>query len=303
MSLHYHSRFHIGHSLMVFGTSLMLVVALVISFIPVSRVTAFGTSEIASLSNQARGANGIAALSVNSALTAAAQEKATHMAVNSYFEHTAPDGTTGWYFIEQQGYQYSMAGENLAATNESPNAVVTGWMNSPGHRANLLNANFTEVGYGVSYKGEYQGYSDVYFVVALYAKPATAPAPAPTVVQSAVAPTPPPPTPATTAPQANPVVASEQAASTPTDSSNQLAANQEQQTTAIQAPTTGTSVALGQFPSGTSTALSHGNSIVNATTTVIVAGISIAAMLAGLSVDIYEFRRHHKFLRGKIAHS
>ncbi len=67
------------------------------------------------------------------------------MQANNYFEHTAPDGTTGWYFIGLTGYDYLTAGENLAASNEDASAVVNGWMNSPGHRANLLNPKFTEV--------------------------------------------------------------------------------------------------------------------------------------------------------------
>jgi hypothetical protein len=125
-----------------------------------------------------------------------AQAKADHMAQNMYFAHDAPDGTTPWYFIDQSGYQYNSAGENLALTNQSASSVVDGWFNSPGHYANMMSSTFVEVGYGIAYVPTftYEGttYNNVYLVAAHYGQPVlTTQAPSPpqnqpeTAVQSA----------------------------------------------------------------------------------------------------------------------
>lgn len=169
---------------MVAGILSFIFVSLLLSAVTTLTAAAFGAGTISDLSNQARQTNGLASYTVNSALSAAAQAKANHMVSNGYFDHTAPDGTTGWYFVDQQGYSYTTLGENLAASNEDDVAVVDGWMNSPGHRANLLSSTFTEVGYGIAYQGEFQGYQNVTFIVALYAKPKyAAPPPAAAVQQ------------------------------------------------------------------------------------------------------------------------
>lgn len=179
---HSHSTHRRGHTFFAIGASLWLASSVLVS-LPPRLALAVSTSDVFTLSNNERVANGQAALSPNSKLNAAAQAKAQHMRDNNYFAHTAPDGTTGWNFIANQGYSYTTAGENLAAGNQGASAVVQGWMDSPGHRANLLNSAYTEVGYGVTYVGnwEYNGvvYSDSYYVVALYAKPVSSPPPEP----------------------------------------------------------------------------------------------------------------------------
>ena len=73
------------------------------------------------------------------------------MAINDYFSHNTPDGTTPWDRIRAQGYFYSMAGENIAAGYASPESVVQAWMNSDGHRANILNCGFKDIGVGYYY--------------------------------------------------------------------------------------------------------------------------------------------------------
>lgn len=170
-----HSRHKIGHSLIAFAAMLWISVSLLAASTS-SYVFAISSNDVSALSNSARTSNGLAPLTTDQALTSAAQAKAEHMLANGYFAHNAPDGTTGWTFISASGYDYSTAGENLAASNQGASAVVTGWMNSPGHRANLLSATYTEVGYGVVYVGDwtYQEatYSGTYYVVALYASPA-----------------------------------------------------------------------------------------------------------------------------------
>lgn len=159
-----------GHSIMSFGVLLLFLTSLTLGVMPAS-TRALGVSEIVDLSNAARVTNGLPAFNYNLQLAAAAQQKAEHMKSNKYFEHTAPDGTTGWYFIEQNGYAYTSAGENLAATNEGSSAVVNGWLNSPGHRANLLSREYLEVGYGIVYPDSFENYRGIYYVVALYGLP------------------------------------------------------------------------------------------------------------------------------------
>lgn len=163
-----HTRHRLGHSLIVLGLMSFLVFSVLISTVSSQSAVAFGTSTIFDLTNQARRQNGLKDLVLNDNLTNAAQEKADDMAERGYFEHTAPDGTTGWDFIEKTNYDYSFAGENLAASNEDDIAVVDGWLNSPGHRANLLSNKFKDIGLGMAYIDNYDSYQNVYFIVALY---------------------------------------------------------------------------------------------------------------------------------------
>lgn len=286
----HHTRFHIGHSFIAIGVFTSLLLSIFLSALPSGRAFAFGTNDINLLSNQARTDNGIAALTVNQKLSNAAQAKADHMAANDYFEHTAPDGTTGWYFIGQQGYTYTMAGENLAATNESASAVVDGWMNSPGHRANLLNASFTDVGYGIAYQGDFQGYQNVYFVVALYAVPTAASTPTPT--------SPPQTTTnvsgSTASPASSPVGPNTGSASEPTEPT---AAPTEQKLSDTAAPAglTGTepaALALSGTVSGTATSLRPSSYRISKETSLIIATVSAALVVAGVSIEAYRLIRH-----------
>ena len=167
-----HNRFRLGHSLMVGGVFLFLVFSLLLSTITSIPAVAFGSTTIFELTNQARTTNGLTEFELSEELTFAAQAKAEAMVENNYFEHTSPDGTTGWDYINDAGYEYTFAGENLAASNEDDVSVVDGWLNSPGHRANLLNEDFSKIGLGIAYKDSYEEFRNVFFIVALYAEPA-----------------------------------------------------------------------------------------------------------------------------------
>lgn len=105
-------------------------------------------SEVVSLINLERANEGLPAFSNQSQLTSAARTHSDDMACNNFFSHTSP--TTGSPFdrINAAGYSFSWAGENIAAGYGSPAAVVDGWMNSSGHRANILSENFTQIGIG-----------------------------------------------------------------------------------------------------------------------------------------------------------
>jgi uncharacterized protein YkwD len=81
-------------------------------------------------------------------LTVAAQGHAEDMAANNYFSHNSLDGRTAAGRISATGYSYSAAGENIAAGQRTPQEVVAGWLESPGHCSNIMNGSFTELGVG-----------------------------------------------------------------------------------------------------------------------------------------------------------
>jgi len=124
---------------------------------------------VVDLTNETRNDVSLGSLTRSATLDKAAQLKAENMAKNGYFAHYAPDGTSPWYWFDQAGYNYIHAGENLAVHFTDSDEVVEAWMNSPSHRENILNGNYTEIGVGTA-KGEYQGYETV-FVVQLFGTP------------------------------------------------------------------------------------------------------------------------------------
>lgn len=132
-------------------------------------------SVIVDLTNEERQDDSLVTLRRNSVLDAAAQLKAQHMASNQYFAHYSPDGISPWYWFGQAGYNFVHAGENLAIHFKNSDDVVEAWMDSPTHRANILDGDFTEIGVG-AVEGTYQGYKTVY-VVQLFGTPAATQAP------------------------------------------------------------------------------------------------------------------------------
>ncbi|MDO8601080.1 MAG: CAP domain-containing protein [bacterium] len=108
--------------------------------------------------NNQRNANGLASLKANANLNAAATAKAKDMFAKQYFEHVSPEGVDPGTLVKRAGYDFLTTGENLILGNfTGEKEVVQLWMNSPGHRANILNTRFTEIGVAVlkgSYKGE-----------------------------------------------------------------------------------------------------------------------------------------------------
>ncbi len=124
------------------------------------------------LTNGNRAQNNIPSLKVNSLLEQAARLKAQDMAVKGYFAHTSPAGVEPWYWLAKVGYQYSGAGENLAINFSDSIDIDNAWMNSPGHRANILDNRFSEIGIA-TIKGSYQGKETV-FVVQFFGRPARA---------------------------------------------------------------------------------------------------------------------------------
>jgi len=104
------------------------------------------TEKFVTLTNKDRAAYNLNPLRENKDLDLAAQLKIDDMAANNYFAHISPQGTTPWYFIKKSGYDYSIAGENLALNFGDPAAVENAWIKSTEHRENILNPKFAEIG-------------------------------------------------------------------------------------------------------------------------------------------------------------
>ncbi|MFD8598947.1 sigma-70 family RNA polymerase sigma factor [Kitasatospora sp. NPDC059646] len=105
--------------------------------------------QVLDLVNVQRAQAGCPAMRSNAQLTAAAQAQSDDMAARSFFDHTNPDGEGPQQRIDAAGYEWSGWGENIARGQKDAAAVMNSWMNSPGHRANILNCKFTELGVGV----------------------------------------------------------------------------------------------------------------------------------------------------------
>jgi len=107
-------------------------------------------SEVVRLVNAERAKAGCAALSIDEKLMTAAQRHSQDQADQQKMSHTGSNGSSPGDRITAVGYQWRTYGENVAWNQQSPEAVMTAWMNSPGHRANILNCSFTEIGVGVA---------------------------------------------------------------------------------------------------------------------------------------------------------
>lgn len=121
--------------------------------------------------NTQRASNGLGGLRLNTALNQAAQAKAADMVADNYWAHTSPSGDTPWTFINASGYSYATAGENLAYGFSTSDETISGWMNSAGHRANILNGSYADVGFGIINAEDYQSNGNQTIVVAMYASP------------------------------------------------------------------------------------------------------------------------------------
>lgn len=111
--------------------------------------------EVIRLVNAIRREKGLGELSVNWELSRVARYKSQDMADKGYFSHTSPTYGSPFQMMKAFGLSYRYAGENIAYGYSSPQAVVNGWMNSEGHRKNILNPNFTQIGVGYVSQGHY----------------------------------------------------------------------------------------------------------------------------------------------------
>ncbi|MBM7605269.1 putative YkwD family protein [Metabacillus crassostreae] len=111
--------------------------------------------QVVESTNQERAKNGLSALKVDPALSQVAREKSLDMQRNNYFSHTSPTYGSPFDMMKKFGITYRAAGENIAKGQRTPEEVVNAWMNSAGHRKNILSANFTHIGVGYVSSGNY----------------------------------------------------------------------------------------------------------------------------------------------------
>jgi len=104
--------------------------------------------QVFELINQERAAFELAPLAADVRLAAAAQAHSEDMAANDFMSHTGSNGSSPFDRMHAAGYEYTSAGENVAAGYSTPASVVAAWMDSPGHRANILRESFEQMGVG-----------------------------------------------------------------------------------------------------------------------------------------------------------
>lgn len=121
---------------------------------PDSSVLSF-ESEVVRLVNEIRVENGLKPLTENWELSRVARYKSQDMVDNRYFSHTSPTYGSPFQMIRAFGLSFRSAGENIAYGQRTPQAVVNAWMNSSGHRANILNTSYTQIGVGYVANGHY----------------------------------------------------------------------------------------------------------------------------------------------------
>lgn len=112
-------------------------------------------AEVIRLVNEIRQQNGLRPLTANWELSRVARYKSRDMLENGYFSHNSPTYGSPFQMITAFGLSYRTAGENIAKGYPTPQAVVNGWMNSSGHRANILNASYKQIGVGYVSSGNY----------------------------------------------------------------------------------------------------------------------------------------------------
>lgn len=106
------------------------------------------SSQVVNLVNQERQKKGLPSLKSDSELMRVAQLKAEDMAANGYFSHTSPTYGSAFDMLKKAGYSYRTAGENIAMGQKTAENVMNSWMNSSGHRANILGSGYTKIGIG-----------------------------------------------------------------------------------------------------------------------------------------------------------
>ncbi len=123
------------------------------------------SSDIHYMVNVERTRAGLEQLAYNETLERSACSKADDMIANNYWAHVSPSGVEPWAFIRQEGIYYRSAGENLGYGFATGDAVVTGWMNSPSHRANILSNQYTAEGICVRHAARYMNMQNQQVVV------------------------------------------------------------------------------------------------------------------------------------------
>ncbi len=107
-------------------------------------------NEVIRLANAERSKKGLPALGANWQLSRCARYKSQDMINKNYFAHQSPTYGSPFDMMESFGLRFAAAGENIAMGQQSPQAVITAWMNSPGHRGNILSTSYSQIGVGLA---------------------------------------------------------------------------------------------------------------------------------------------------------
>ena len=119
-----------------------------------SSVSAY-EKKVVELTNAERAKQGLAPLTLNTELSKVARTKSQDMKNKNYFDHNSPTYGSPFDMMKSFGISYTSAGENIAMGQKTPEQVVQAWMDSPGHRANIMNSSFTQIGVGYVASGNY----------------------------------------------------------------------------------------------------------------------------------------------------
>lgn len=122
---------------------------------PASSAVSAYEQKVVDLTNQERSKNGLKPLALDTELSKVAREKSRDMQSKNYFSHTSPTYGSPFDMMKKFGITYTSAGENIAMGQPTPEAVVQAWMDSDGHRKNILSSNFTHIGVGHVASGNY----------------------------------------------------------------------------------------------------------------------------------------------------
>jgi uncharacterized protein YkwD len=141
----------------------LLPIFALILLLPSISYAAISPAELINLANQDRAAFYLPPLIENPILTKAAQKRADYLALTGYFSHQDLQGNWPWHYFTENGYIFTYAGENLARYFTDSESTEKGFMNSPTHKANILNIYFKEVGSAISIDSQGK-----YYVVEFY---------------------------------------------------------------------------------------------------------------------------------------
>lgn len=117
--------------------------------IPSTNATSF-ENQVITLVNRERSNRGLQTLKKNPTLAYVARLKSSDMATRNYFSHTSPTYGSPFTMMQHYGIRFTAAGENIAMGQQTPQAVMNAWMNSPGHRANILSPAYNQIGVGMA---------------------------------------------------------------------------------------------------------------------------------------------------------
>ena len=170
-------RSHATSSWALLFSNLLVLSLLLLRHLPVNKegakILGFATNvklvDLFDQTNLERDQLGLKKLKYNLVLEDIAKQKAADMFNDNYWAHVAPDGRTPWDFFQESNYKYLYAGENLAKDFDKTPNLIQAWMNSPTHRENIVNPNYTEIGFAVV-NGKLDG-EETTLVVQEFAKP------------------------------------------------------------------------------------------------------------------------------------